>query len=237
MLIGKDFPKIEWHPFGLDFVEPNAMMGDTIILLVALFFAYKITPFTQNSPFHVWWKRFFIFFGIGFFCGGLGHFLFNYLGVPGKYASWYIGIIASYCIEMAMLTLYPHQHIKKYFVIIAKIKLLLALLIASVVFYTVDLTVDPQKGLIVPTLNSIVGLGLTMGGLGYYYSKRISASFRFLWLSIFILIPSAVVQSMKINIHPWFDRNDISHLLLIISLLMYYQCIKGYTKELSANNP
>jgi hypothetical protein len=95
----------------------------------------------------------------------------------------------------------------------------------------VDLTVDPQKGLLVPTLNSIIGLSLTIGALGYYYSKTLGPSFNYLWLSTFILIPSAVVQSMKINIHPWMDRNDISHILLIISLFMYYRSIKGYAAE------
>ncbi len=236
MLIGKDFPKIEWQPFGLDLVEPNAMIGDTLILICALFFAYKTARIAQQNVFFIWWKRFFVLFGISFFMGGIGHLCFNYFGVPGKYASWYLGIVASYCIEMAMLSLYPFLATKKHLITTAKIKMGIALTVTTLVFCFVDLTIDPQKGLLVPTLNSIIGLGLTMGALGYYYSKRISSSFRYLWLSTFILIPSAIVQSLKINIHPWFDRNDISHLLLLISLFMYYKCIQGVARDESTNN-
>jgi hypothetical protein len=86
--------------------------------------------------------------------------------------------------------------------------------------------------LIVPTLNSVVGLGLSLGLLGYYYQRKIDVSFRYLWISTLILIPSAAVQSMKINVHQWFDRNDISHVLLITSIVFYYIAVKKYTTSL-----
>lgn len=233
MLIGSDFPKISWKPFGLDLVEPNAMLGDTLILIVALVFAYKTASLSSDSKYYQRWKWFFIIFGVGFFMGGLGHFFFNYWGVPGKYASWYLGIIASFFVETAMFTIYPDEPKRKFFIRLAQLKMTLALIAATSVFMFIDLNADPQRGLLVPTLNSIIGLGLTIGVLGYYYSKRISSSFNYLWLSTLILIPSAVVQSMKINIHPWLDRNDISHVLLIVSLFMYYKSIKGFASEQS----
>ena len=231
MLIGSDFPKISWKPFGLDLVEPNAMIGDTLILIVALIFAYRTAKFTDEGKYYQRWKWFFIIFGVGFFVGGLGHFFFNYWGVPGKYASWYLGIISTFFVETAMFSIFPEEKKRLLFRRISQVKMALALVAATSVFLFVDLTVDPQKGLLVPTLNSIIGLGLTIGLLGYYYSKRISTSFNYLWLSTFILIPSAVVQSLKINIHPWLDRNDISHILLIISLFMYYRSIRGYADD------
>jgi hypothetical protein len=231
MLIGSDFPKISWKPFGLDLVEPNAMIGDALILLVALTFAYKASKISGNNTYYVRWKWFFIVFGCGFFFGGLGHLFFNYWGVPGKYASWYLGIIASFFVETALISIYPDEQKQRFFLRVSQVKMVLAFVAATGVFLVVDLTVDPQKGLLVPTLNSIIGLSLTIGALGYYYSKTLGRSFKSLWLSTFILIPSAVVQSMKINIHPWMDRNDISHILLIISLFMYYHSIKGYAAE------
>ena len=231
MLIGSDFPKISWKPFGLDLVEPNAMIGDALILLVALTFAYKASKISGNNTYYLRWKWFFIVFGSGFFFGGLGHLFFNYWGVPGKYASWYLGILASFFVETALISIYPDEKKQRFFLRVSQIKMVLAFVTATGVFLFVDLTVDPQKGLLVPTLNSIIGLSLTIGALGYYYSKTLGPSFNYLWLSTFILIPSAVVQSMKINIHPWMDRNDISHILLIISLFMYYRSIKGYAAE------
>ena len=70
MLIGSDFPKISWKPFGLDLVEPNAMIGDALILLVALTFAYKASKISGNNTYYLRWKWFFIVFGSGFFFGG-----------------------------------------------------------------------------------------------------------------------------------------------------------------------
>ena len=51
MKIGEDFPKIEFEMFGLDLVEPNAIIGDTILFLTAIFFAIKIGKFTIQNDF------------------------------------------------------------------------------------------------------------------------------------------------------------------------------------------
>jgi hypothetical protein len=133
MIIGADFDKIEWSPFGLDLVEPNALIGDTILLVIALFAAFKVkkmgtTPFFKN------WYFFFVVFGIGFFLGGLGHLCYNYWGVFGKYASWYSGINSIHILELAMISIYQNKKSKKIFTIISRIKLFLALAAASAVF-------------------------------------------------------------------------------------------------------
>jgi hypothetical protein len=234
MLIGKDFDKIEFELFGLDLLEPNAFIGDTIILSIALYLAYRTSKLTSNNPYFTYWKWFFVVFGFGFFMGGIGHMLFNYFGVPGKYFSWYSGIVASVLVELAMISLFPKKHIQPLLRKIAFFKMGFAFCAATYVFATVDLTIDPSKGLVVPTLNSVIGLGLTLGALGYYYSKKIDRSFRFLWMSTLILIPSAVFQSMKINFHQWFDRNDVSHVLLITSMLMYFISLKKYAESLKS---
>ena len=59
MLIGEDFPKIDFQPFGLDLVEPNAMLGDLIIALVSWYFAYRVSKM-PSTPFFRCWKSFFI---------------------------------------------------------------------------------------------------------------------------------------------------------------------------------
>ena len=42
MLIGRDYDKIEFSFLGLDLLEPNAFIGDTIILITAIIIALKI---------------------------------------------------------------------------------------------------------------------------------------------------------------------------------------------------
>ena len=36
---------------------------------------------------------------------------------------------------------------------------------------------------------------------------------------------------MKISVHPLFDRNDMSHILLVLSLILYWLGINGYQKS------
>lgn len=232
MLIGEDFEKIKLHLFGLDLLEPNAFIGDVVILAVALFCANKTNQLKSHGMFFVYWRWFFLVFGFGFIFGGLGHLFYNYTGVPGKYLSWYSGIVSSYLIEMAFVSVFPYQNWIQKLKVIALVKMIAVFVIASYVFYTTDLTVDHKKGLMVPTTNSIVGMGLTLGVLGFYYSKKIDKSFLIFFISIFILVPSAIFQSLKINFHQWFDRNDVSHVLIIASAIMYFMGIKAYHKYL-----
>lgn len=235
MLTGKDYPKIEFEFFGLDLVEPNAFIGDTIILFVALFFYNKIKKQqgSESSLFLKNWKLFYLWFGISFFCGGLGHLLYNYTGVMGKAPSWLLGMVASFFIEQAMFSIYPTVGKRKLLKQISLIKLLLFIVLEIIVLSTFDLSQAPEKGLILPTVCSTIGLFFCLGVLGVYYQKRIHPSFKFLWYSMFILIASAIPQSLKISIHQYFDRNDFSHVFLIIGLILYYQTIKRYEGHVS----
>jgi hypothetical protein len=233
MLIGKDFDKIEFDFFGLHLLEPNAFIGDVVILFVALYFAFQITKIKRVTPFLTNWKWFYIVFGIGFFLGGIGHTFYNYLGLSGKYPSWYSGILSTLFVEQAMFSLLNSKW-KNIAIKLSYLKAVLAGIIATLVFATINLEDDVSKGLIVPTLNSVIGLGFSLGFLGYRFSKSIHPSFKWLWISALILIPSALIQAMKINIAPWFDRNDLSHILLIIGMFCYFITIKNYSNQLHA---
>ncbi len=232
MLIGSDFDKIHLHLFGFDFLEPTTFIGDVVIGVFAFYFANKTGKFSGKGNYFLYWKWFFIVFGISFLMGGFGHLLFNYWGVPGKYFSWYSGMIASFFIEIAFISLFPIVEWRKWFKIISVAKMGIAFIIATYIFHAYDLTVDQSKGLFIPTLNSIIGLGLCFGVLGYYYQRKIDRSFRLFWICIFIIIPSAFFQALKINFSQWFDRNDVSHILILISLFLYFRSIKMYSKNL-----
>ena len=235
MLIGKDFEKIEFDFFGLHLLEPNAFIGDTIILIIGLLLAFRISKMETKTLFFKYWKWFYILFGMGFFLGGIGHTFYNYLGLAGKYPSWYSGIISTLFVEQAMISLLDNEKLKKIAIRTSYIKAFLAAIIASVVFVLVELEDDVSKGLIVPTLNSVIGLGLSLGYLGYQFSKKIHISFKWLWISAIIIIPSAIIQAMKINIAPWMDRNDLSHILLIAGMFGYFKTIKSYGSFLKEN--
>jgi hypothetical protein len=235
MLIGEDFPKIEFQPFGLDLVEPNAMLGDLIIALVSWYFAYRVNKM-PSTPFFRCWKYFFIIFGVSFIFGGLGHLCFNYWGVPGKYTAWLLGIIAPYFVEQAMLSLYTNQKWKRILIRISQVKLVIAFAGTIAVFMFVDLDIDPGKGLQTSTINTAIGLLFALAYLGARYAKTITSGFKYFWMSVLILLPTAFLQSMKINLSQYFDRNDASHVFLILGLIFYYIGVKKYSEWLRGSN-
>lgn len=230
MLIGKDYPKIEFELFGLDLVEPNALIGDLVIFLVALYYYLKIGKKRSSSTnlFLKNWKLFYLWFGISFLCGGFGHALFNYTGVLGKSPSWFIGMLAPYFIEQATFSIYPNVSSRKFWKQLSLIKLVLFIFLEIIVLSIFNIDHAPELGLILPTVCSTIGLVFCLGVLGAFYQKRIHSSFKYMWISVIILALSVVPQVFKINFHPYFDRNDVSHVFLIIGLVLYYQAIKRH---------
>jgi hypothetical protein len=232
MLIGADFEKIEFSLLGLNLVEPNALIGDFILASIAFLFAYKINKLKQKIAFFKHWYWFFVLFGISFIGGGLGHSLFNYWGVQGKYLGWLLAIVCIYFIESALISIYPSDNRKQLFSRLAQTKFVLAFLLEISIFIFIDLESDPQKGLLIPGLNTAIGSILCLGVLGWMFQKQITDSFKYFWMVPIIMIPAAIIQSYKISMYPWFDRNDLSHIFLLISLFLYWWGVKGYSTYL-----
>ncbi len=230
MLIGKDFNKVEVDFFGLTCVEPNALIGDGILFLVALYLGLQTFRLRRDQPFFKLWTLTFVLFGISFLAGGLGHFFYNYWGVPGKYFGWMSSVLAVYFLEQAMISIYPILKVKLLFSRISKIKLAVSWIIMILQYVLADLNSDPQKGLLIPSISSAVGIILCLGILARRYQILWSVQFKFFWLTILIMIPSAIFQALKINFHLLFDRNDVSHVLLIVTLVFYWNGIKAFSK-------
>ena len=226
MKIGEDFPKIAWDFLDLQLLEPNAFIGDTLIAIIAFVFFFRSKKLYRKNriSYNLYWSYFFLVFGIGFFLGGLGHLLYNYLGVSGKFGAWYLAIFASFAVEMAMATQLSQK--KSLFQKIIFFKAGISLVALSFMIIFIDLSLNPSLGMIVPTINSFIGLLFALGYLGYIYSKRKSKSFKYLYWSVIVLLPSVAFQGLKINFNPWLDRNDVSHILLILTLFLYFQSLK-----------
>ena len=229
MLIGKDFDKIEISVFGLDLVEPNAFIGDSIILIVALLLASKTKKISDSSQFFENWRYFYLLFGIDMFLGGIGHLMFKYWGFNGKYLPWILGIFCVFFVERAMISLLKSRS-KAILKNLILFKLVLALLLELGVFYAIDMSKDYSIGLRIPAINSSIGFVFSLAILGNKYRKEIDKNFVFMIYGVLLLIPSGLFISFKINLHPWFDKNDFGHLLLIVAMFLYFKAIKSYSK-------
>lgn len=232
MKIGEDFPKIEWDVLGFQLLEPNAFIGDTLIAIIAIVLFFKSRQlYKQNrNSYNFLWMWFFMIFGIGFFVGGVGHLLYNYLGIYGKYGAWFIGIFSSLLLELAMVS-----QLSKYKVPFEKmvfLKAFIAVVSLTFLITTTDLSTTPLKGLVIPIINSFIGLLFALAYLGYRYTKTKSREFRYLYWSILVFLPTILFQGLKINFHQWFDRNDVSHVLIIITLLLYFTSLRKVQRSI-----
>jgi hypothetical protein len=93
-----------------------------------------------------------------------------------------------------------------------------------------DIDKNQALGLIVPSINFLIGIGFCAGFLGYYYQKTISVNFKYFWIGVLVLVPTTVLQLFKINPHQYFDRNDLSHIIVILSFIFFYKALKKLSK-------
>lgn len=231
MKIGEDFDKIEFSVFGLDLLEPNVLLSNTLITFTGLYLGwrmYKTLP--VKELFYKYWMWLLIIQGLSFFLGAMGHVVYNYTGLWGKYVPLTTAMLFNLILEFAMIQLVPENR-RKLFQKLAVTKSILAFIALTVVMFTVNVENNLQVLLIVPSLNTAIGYGFALVYLGWKHAKKTSKALYLLPLSVLTLIPAAIFQAQKINIHPWFDRNDASHLLIMLTLIMYYYAIKGYHRD------
>lgn len=227
-MIGQDFEKIPLDVWGFHFLEPNAMIGDIILFSCSLLLAARVKRMGSAHPFYQNWQRFYLLFGISFLFGGFGHFFYHYLALWGKYPSWILGMIATYYLSLAQISLWPKPQMQSRFKIAALILLLGGIGTEIWVFNNIDLSIDQSKGLAVPTIVSGIGLIFSLVFLGIQYQKRYHPNFKYFWMAALLLLPNAMIQSQKINLAQWFDRNDFSHVLLGLSLFLYWKGIQAF---------
>lgn len=228
MIIGSDFEKIPFSVFNLDLVEPNSLITNSLICIIGLFLAYRTRKnFPIKQPFFRYWYLLFVLQGVGFLFGGLGHVLYNYTGVWGKFFPLTFGILFCTALEHAMICLLPEEKRALYFKL-SKLKSVVALAALTTLMFTIDVENNLSTLLLVPSLNTTIGYVLTLGFLGWKYAQKTTKALYLLPISVLTLIPAAIVQAKKISFHPWFDRNDFSHLLIVVTLILYYYAIRGY---------
>lgn len=226
MLIGQDYEKIHTQLFGLDISEPNVFITDTIMAVVSLVLAVKVYKHFKKTPFINYWFLFFLIYGISSFMGGVGHAMFSYWGIAGKFFTWTTGIYSIYLIEMAMISNVSEP--KKYhlFKNLSLVKLLLVFGIFTIICVTQPISEKPALAFLPVAINTIVGVSISVGLLGVYFTKTIHKNYRYFYYGVLIMVPSSVVFLAKINLHPWFEKNDLSHILLTIGIVYFYIGIK-----------
>jgi len=235
MKVGTDYHKIEVEWFGMELLEPNAFLGDAILGILSLVIGIYLFGRRNEHKFYRYWVWFFFTMSAGFIMGGLGHLMWNYWGVEGKYFSWYAGILGTLFAEQAMISINKNGKERSVFNTIMRLKFVYAFLALSFLIMTRDMTHQLELGLSVSLISTGIGTLFAFGFLPLYYRRQLRQSFRHFWISLIILLPVAYVQGGKFNPAQWFDRNDISHLLMFVALILYLFGIKKFHRHVKIN--
>jgi len=200
--------KIKFVLFGLDLLEPMAFVTNLLIVSICIF-SYLSTK-NNRSNYAKYWRFFFLTFAIAAFCGGLSHVFWNYLWFYGKIPSWTTGVLSSTFAAFAMLevsVLRPKAKTMWQWVIILKGIIVLGLAFANWKFLFIA----------IDTIVTFLGF---CGAYGYYLWRIGYNYVRYVVIGVLIILPSAFIFLLKIDLHEWMNREDLSHLLMFVGI--YY---------------
>lgn len=233
-MIFADFEKIHFSLFGFELMEPMALITDVIMGSLSVYFAFRLRKNLTDHPFYLYWSYFFLIFGAGAFYGGFAHAFYGYWGVIGKFPSWISGPVSVYCLEQAMISVHPDNKILSRLKVISFWKFFAVILAWILILSLGPIQEKPSIGFLPIAINTILGVSLSAGILGSIYKKKgLSVNFKYFVLGVLVMIPSAFVFLMKINLHQWFDKNDLSHVLLTAGITYFFiGCRKLYKEGL-----
>ncbi len=172
-----------------------------------------------TSQFSIYFGKFFLLASVSFFFAAWSHLFYNYLGMAGKMPGFTSTIISIGLLEYAMVIYhFPKGNNLLNSIIFFLIAGTFSLLIFELTFLWV-------------AIHTAIGI---IFFLGIPFSIRILKGTDkiefFFWgfISMLITIPT---ELFRLNLHLWFQHQDISHILMIFALYCFFKGV--YQRELN----
>ena len=208
-------PSIEILNLRID--EPITTVTDLLFAAICFYAFFRIRRMEYTGRVKWYFKYYFLTLGFGALFGGIfGHAFLYRLSTGWQLVSWVCSLLAVALITHALVEL-SKPLMKPWFTRwVGRINLLI---LAFALFYTLwSLAFSPVK------YYSIFGLVVVVGSLSYYiYQKTHKRGLTVLMLAVGIGFISALVFSFEWGLSPWFNHNDISHVILSFSAFGMYK--------------
>lgn len=212
---------IEFNWMGLHLQEPMALVTNWMLAAFCFFAWFRLRKWSNEANY--WWRLFFLTFGISTIFGGLGHLFFQYTGVFGKYPCWITGCLANAFAARGMIELPPFtQNTTPLTRTLPFLK--------SAVF--ILLAVFTQKFVFVAIDAIVTYIGYT-GIYGWLLRKRGADEMKYMIAGVLILLPSAFIFGLKMNLHRLLNKDDFSHLLMLGCIFCFYLGMTHWGKRLT----
>jgi len=204
---------IQFEVFGLHLQEPMALLTNWMIAGFSFFAYFNLKR--NVSVFQNYWRNFYLILGISMLIGGLSHLFFHYTGIQGKFPSWSLGVLAAAFSSFAIISIWPNEKQQKslWLFVIAKSIILLVVAIAS------------RNFLFVAIDNSLAYL-FFCGYMGYKLFKKNYADMKYIVIGVLVLSPSAFIFGLKLNLHRFLNKDDLSHFFIIGCIAFFYMGVK-----------
>lgn len=206
--------KISFTLFGLELLEPVALAMNWLMMIQCLIYYRKINKISITRFGH-FWHLFFLFFAISVFLGGISHVAYNYLGQSGKLPGWTAGLVAVYFLEVAMIE-GVHQKNKHFLKVAILIKLIL---FALLTYYTHSFTY-------VMIHTGFITLFVLIPSIRDFQNG--DRRFDYTLFGVLALLCALPVKLGEIDLHLWFNRDDLSHVFMILALWLFYKGVLYY---------
>ena len=199
-------------------MEPVVFLTNWLIAVQCIYLFKKLHSLHSDQPTVFHWKFFFLLFGGSTFFGGLSHLLFHYTGLAGKIPGWSLAILSITFLERAVFD--TNREKNRFWIRLVwwQTGVIFLLLILDFRFIWV-------------TVQTVVGLVLVLGIYSFIQIRKGRQNWKGFLFGIGWMILSVPVVVLKIDPSPWFNRHDISHLLMMLCLHQFYLTILKISKE------
>lgn len=215
MLLNFVQPSVEIWNLRID--EPITTATDLLMAAICFYAFFRIKQ--QESAKRIKWyfKYYFLTLGLGTLFGGLfGHAFLYRLSAPWKLVSWIFILISVALMAHALLELARPLIRPGFTRLIARLNLLILSIALFVSLWT--LAFSPVK------LYTIFGMFVVVGSLSFFiFQKTGSKGAVRIMVAVVLGLISAFIFSYEWGLSPWFNHNDICHVILSFGTISIYK--------------
>ncbi len=197
--------------------EPITTATDLLMAAICFYAYFRITQRESSGRIRWYFKYYFLTLGFGALFGGLlGHAFLYRLSPQWKLVSWIFTLISVAFIVHALLELAKPLVKPGFTKLIVRLNLLI--LIVAFFFTLWTLAFSPVK------YYTIFGMVAIVGSFSYFIFQKTGCrgGLRFIF-AVGLGLVSAIVFSYGWGLGPWFNHNDICHVILSCSTLIFYK--------------
>jgi len=208
-------PSIELFNIRID--EPVTTATDLILAAICFYAYYRIRQQETRGKIKGYFKYYFLTLGIGTLTGGLlGHAFLYSMSPSWKLVSWIFTLISVAIISHGLIELSRPLIKPIYTRLVTRVNILIMSMALLYTLYTLAFSAVKYY--------TIFGMFVVVGSLSYViYQRTGSRGVVKLMIGVGVGLISAFVFSFELGLSPWFNHNDISHIILSFSAFTVYK--------------